>query len=208
MNENDQQKSRKRKKPTQFHGYDPSIISIPGDPRLHPQKNAKWLGVNYHASQPINNAWRDWAASVVLFDIFQNILLIHRRVIKAVGNNKKIKNEVKGPERLQYMQLHPAQPVASEWDLWKNSSYAIKYERKGNADISSFVNKENKIEVLRPVLPKNFTAERDHNLSKNTLRYQKRRQQLASRIRRAGFEKVLYSQIDHLIEIIKLIRTS
>ena len=115
---------RKRKIP-HFYGYDPSIQTLPGDPRLNPPPS--WFGVNFHPSQPVNNAWRDWAGEEdPLFDISKNKavpLSSDAAVVKDSYHLRKKKKElmVLVPKQLMNMVLHSPQPVHNSWSDWKES---------------------------------------------------------------------------------------
>jgi len=123
---------RKRKAPPSFYGYDPSIITLPGDPRLTPPPPS-WYGVNYHASQPVSNAWLDWnGGDYELFDLSTNkvvptskessirrdeVLRKRRRFHSKFSSGNK-KNNVGPPA---HMVLHPTQPVHNTWMDWEEN---------------------------------------------------------------------------------------
>ena len=113
---------RKRKVP-HFYGYDPSIQTLPGDPRLNPPPS--WFGVNFHPSQPVNNAWRDWAGEEYpLFDISQNKAVPLSRDSAVVQDSHRRKKQkelmVLVPKQLMSMVLHSPQPVHNSWSDWND----------------------------------------------------------------------------------------
>mmetsp|Transcript_8351 Transcript_8351/g.9549 ORF Transcript_8351/g.9549 Transcript_8351/m.9549 type:complete len:641 (-) Transcript_8351:363-2285(-) len=120
--------TRKRKAPPTFYGYDPTILSLPGDPRLTPPPPS-WYGVNYHRSQPVTNAWLDWSGSnVELFDLSKNKIIHTKqdaeiRKEDRIRKRRKFRSDVTKAARITpppHMVLHPTQPVHNTWMDWES----------------------------------------------------------------------------------------
>lgn len=89
--------------------------------------------MNYHASQPTNNAWLDWNGSEVeLFDISTNKTVPtskdtdirrdeHRRKkrrYRMLRTSRVAAARVKKEMRMLPMELHPPQPIHNTWMDW------------------------------------------------------------------------------------------